>query len=180
MLKGILRFAETGVLVSAIFGIYGFTFLTVFSLNPKTENVTANEVSQSQVLGTDSEVITEIGIENISEDTFDFRTSLEKTSEKSFIYTLSFLDNVEILGKDILSLTNLGTETSLVNYEVSSSNLDESNLRLFFGGEELEMESANNVYTINHSLLAQGNLSLDLSPNGEGETWYTIKINIEF
>lgn len=180
MLKGILRFAETGVLVSAILGIYGFTFLTVFSLNPKTENVTANEISQSQVLGTNSELIPEIGIENISEDTFDFRTSLEKTSEKSFIYTLSFLDNVKISGKDILKMTNLGTESSFINYEVSSPNLEESNLRFFLGGEELEMKNGNNIYTINHSILTEASISLELSPNGGGQTWYTVKINIEF
>ncbi len=180
MLKGILRFAETGVLVSAIFGIYGFTFLTVFSLNPKTTDVTASELTQSQVLGTNSQVLTEIEVENISEDTFDFRTSLEKTSDESYIYTLSFLDNVEISAKDILRMTNLGTEPSFINYEVSSSNLDSSNLKFYSGAEELEMESANNVYTIKHSISTEASISLDLFPTGEGQTWYTVKINIEF
>lgn len=180
MVKGILRFAETGVLVSAILGIYGFTFLTVFSLNPRVENVVADSSLQTSILGTSTINVNSIAIENISEDTDDFKTSLERSGDNSYILTLSFLNNGEKFENNLISLSNEGTENVSVSYILNSENLNFEGLTFIQENEIFDFNNVEKLYTYDLESEGVEQLGINLQRGGEGDSWTTIKIIIEY
>jgi hypothetical protein len=180
MVKGMLKFAETGVLVSAILGIYGFTFLTVFSLNPKVDQVVANDVKpQTSVLGTSVSLEQKVETLNISNDTFDLRTSLEKQSETKYIFTISYLNSTSVTNHNLMSLTNLGTESVLSKFTVTSDDFDSSNVQFRINGQIVGAQNDDKSYTFVSSLAGAEEVGVDIAAS-EGEVeWRTIKILIE-
>jgi hypothetical protein len=181
MVKGILRFAETGVLASAILGIYGFTFLTVFSLNPKVENVAANNSTpQTSVLGSSTINKNNVEIKNISEDTYDFRTSLEKSSENKYIYTISFLNGGEVINKNLISLSNIGTKSAVVNYSLSSDFEVLGGVSFVQDREVVDFNNVEKLYTFDLESEGVEQLGINLQRNGNADSWVTIKINIQY
>jgi hypothetical protein len=181
MVKGILRFAETGVLASAILGIYGFTFLTVFSLNPKVENVAANNSTpQTSVLGTNTINNNSLTLENISDDTYDFRTSLEKSGDNKYIYTISFLNGGEVVNKNLISLSNVGTKNAVVSYSLDSKIESLEGATFVQNRKVVDFSNVEKLYTFDLANDEVEQLGINLQRNGSSDTWVTIKLIISY
>ncbi len=176
MFKGAIRFTETAVLLSAILGIYGFTFLTVFSLNPKNDG-------NSSILGaSDSEANKATifpTITNISEDVFEFRTSLERYSDSRFVYTISFLNDGNTRSQNILNLVSNQNEPFYGSYTFSGASLDTLGMRFKKNDSVFEVSNSNNRQILITESGQPETFGVEFLPSAASGLWETVKITIE-
>ncbi len=177
MLKGVVRFTETAVLLSAILAIYGFTFLTVFSLNPKVDPSNASVLGASDSEANKAKIFPTIT--NISNETFEFRTSLEKYSDSRYVYTISFLNNGNMYTEDVLKIESNQTAPFYGSYSFSSASLDNLGLKFKKGETKYSINELSNKEILITEFGTPDIFGVELTPEFSTNTWETIKITIE-
>lgn len=177
MLKGVVRFTETAVLLSAILAIYGFTFLTVFSLNPKVDTNNTSVLGASDSEANKAQIFPTIT--NISNETFEFRTSLEKYSDTRFVYTISFLNNGNMYTEDVLKIESNQSAPFYGSYSFASSNLDNLGLKFKKGETKYSINELSNREILISEFGSPDIFGVELAPTVATNQWETIKITIE-
>ena len=177
MLKGVVRFTETAVLLSAILAIYGFTFLTVFSLNPKADPNNASVLGASDSEANKAKIFPTIT--NISNDTFEFMTSLEKYSDSKYVYTISFLNNGNMYTESVLKIESNQSEPFYGSYSFSSQNLDKLGIKFKKNESMYSITQLNNKEILITEFGTPDIFGVELSPEVGTNEWETIKISIE-